>query len=72
MQGVGRKKCMVDGGWSGEDGECHPLTCPALNQPANGRVEPQSCITGNESTITCVQEGDLDVGTTCPLACLLV
>jgi hypothetical protein len=43
---VARKKCMADASWRGEEGECRPLTCPALSGPAHGRVEPQTCITG--------------------------
>ncbi len=41
-----RKKCMEDGGWRGDEGECRPLTCPQLFQPTNGRVEPTNCVSG--------------------------
>ena len=43
---VARKKCMADATWRGEEGECRPLTCPALTGPVHGRVEPLSCLTG--------------------------
>ena len=43
---LGRKKCLADGSWNGEDGECRPLTCPPLDQPLHARVLPQSCLTG--------------------------
>jgi hypothetical protein len=53
---VARKKCMGDGKWRGEEGECRPLTCPALTTPTNGRIEPFSCITGTQIYLT----GSLD------------
>ena len=45
---VGRKKCTADTTWRGEEGECRPLTCPALASPANGRVDPLTCLTGKK------------------------
>ena len=41
-----RIKCTDTGEWLGGKGECLPATCPPLQPPANGQVEPKSCTEG--------------------------
>jgi hypothetical protein len=42
-----RIKCTDTGKWIGSKGECVPQTCPALQPPKNGQIEPKSCSEGS-------------------------
>ena len=42
-----RIKCTDTGKWIGSKGECVPQTCPALEPPKNGQIEPKSCSEGS-------------------------
>ena len=47
-----RKKCLPDSSWSGGQGECLPVACPALSAPLHGQVSPKYCSMGTNKILT--------------------